>query len=285
MPPKKESPPCDDESTKKVTSPKIVRGKDGRFSTPDKQRNKHCEIEHTNPIIRKPIQEPILALKTNNVVINDALVSFVLGARKAYGVSRLFFQKIGGGFFSSLLLSVWYLGVWISGWALYLLGLSQKGFEFWEKKPFWLRCIHGIFSCGATVYIMSFVVPYLPLAKRMYAGFVTFATINHVKELFDPNNKAYFSIVARFVWKGIMFAVDGIIYLLLKLIYHIALFKVTVDVPYRNEHATNKTSPVNGTDSTHGKETNYDEPFTNPLNATGFNEMFEKLKGILLPKN
>ena len=83
MPPKKESPPCDDESTKKVTSPKIVRGKDGRFSTPDNQRNKHCEIEHTNPIIRKPIQEPILALKTNNVVINDALASFVLGARKA----------------------------------------------------------------------------------------------------------------------------------------------------------------------------------------------------------
>lgn len=285
MPPKKESPPCDDESTKIVTSPKIVRGKDGRFSTPDKQRNKHCEIEHTNLIIRKPIREPILAFKTNNVGINDALASFVLGARKAYGVLKLFFQKIGGGFFSSFLLSVWYLGVWISGWALYLLGLSQKGFEFWEKKPFWLRCIHGIFSCGATFYILSFIAPYLPLVKRMYTGFVTFATTNYVKELFDPNNKSYFSIITRFIWKGILYVMDGIIYLLLKLLYHIAIFKVTVDVPFSNEHATDKTSPVNGPNSTHGNGTGFDEPFTNPLNATGFHEMFEKIKGIFEPKN
>ena len=285
MPSKKESPPCDDESTKIVTSPKLVRGKDGRFSTPEKQKNKHCDIEHTNPIIRRPIQNPLLVFKTNNDVMNDFFSGLLISVRKTFVVSKLFFQKIGGSFFLSFLVSIWHLLAWISGWALYLLGLSQKGFEFWEKKPFWLRGIHGIFSFGATVYIMSFIVPYLPLVKRMYEGFVKFATTNHVKELFDPNNKAYFSILTRFIWKGIMFVVDSVIYLLLKLIYHIAIFKVTVDVPYRDEHATNKTSPVNGTNSTHGKETNYDEPFTNPLNATSFNEMFETLKGLLLPKN
>lgn len=285
MPPKKESSPCDNESIKIVASPKLVRGKDGRFSTPEKRGIKNIKIEITDPIIRKPVQEPILVLKTNDAVINDILNAFLIGVRKGYVVSRLFFQKIGGGFFSSLIISVWYLLLWISGWVLYLLGLSQKGFEFWERKPFWLRCIHGLFSCGATLYLLSFIMPYLPLVKRTYDTVVRFATTNHVKELFDPDNKTYCSVIIRFIWKCIMFVGDGVIYLLLKLTYHIILFKVTVDTPYMDGHATNKTSPVDRSGSAHGNGTNYTENFSVPVNVTNFHELFEKLKETILPKN
>jgi len=280
MPPKKESVPCDNESIKIVTSPKVVRGKDGRFSTPEKHRNKHVTIETTNTLV-----QPILVVKTNNAVINNALNAFLIGIKKGYAVSKLFFQKIGGGFFTSLFISLWCLVIWISGWVLYSLGLSQKGFEFWEKKPFWLRCIHGVFSCGATVYLLSFIAPYLPLVKRTYAAVVKFATTNHVKELFNPNNKAYLSVIVRFIWKGIVFVGDSIIYILLRLLYHIVLFKVTVDTPYMDEHAINKTSPVNATNSTNGNGTRFGEPFFVPLNATYFDEVYEKIKEALKPKN
>jgi len=280
MPPKKESIPCDNESIKIITSPKLVRGKDGRFSTPEKHGNKQVTIETKNTLI-----QPIFVVKTNNVVINNALNTFLIGIRKVHAVLRLFFQKIGGGFFSSLFVSLWCLVVWISGWVLYVLGLSPKGFEFWEKKPFWFRCIHGVFSCGATVYLLSFIAPYLPLAKRTYDAVVKFTTTNHVKELFNPNNKAYLSVIVRFIWKGIVFVGDCIIYILLRLLYHTVLFKVTVDTPYKDEHAQNKTSPVNATNSTNGNGTRFGEPFFVPLNATYFDEVYEKIKEALKPKN